>query len=134
MFIPGLIRDVVNVFFVVIIFAMIGRGVDVVEWTVFRIMLGFRSFTIFAVVVRTEGFEMASLLTLVADASSHVRGKNLVDKEGWNFTGIQGGCSPRGMNKRWTVGYSRWDIAAKGCASEIGQSMGRVFHNTVMGR
>jgi hypothetical protein len=134
MFITGLIRDVVNVFFVVIIFAMIGRGVDVVERTVFWIMLGFGSFTIFAAVVRTEGFEVTGLLTLVADASSHVRGEDLVDKEGWNFTGIRGGCSPRGMNRQWTVGYSRWDIAAKGRASEIGQSTGRVFHNTVMGR
>jgi hypothetical protein len=90
MFIVGLVRNIVNIFFVVI-FAMIRRGIDVVEWTVLRIMLWFGSFTVFAAVVRTEGFEMAGLLTLVADASSHVRGEDLVDKEGWNFTCIQGG-------------------------------------------
>jgi hypothetical protein len=134
MFIVRLIRNVVNVFIIIIIFTMIRRGVDMVEWTVFRIMLGFGSFKVLTAVVRTEGFKMAGLLTLVADASSHMQGKDLVDKEGWNFTGIQGGCSPRGMNRRWSVGCSRWDIAATGRTSEIGQNMGRIFHNVVMGR
>jgi hypothetical protein len=133
MFILRLIRNVINIFFVVV-FAMIRRGIDVVEWTVLRIMLGFGSFTVFAAVIRAEGFEMAGLLTLVADASSHVRGENLVDKERWNFICIRGGCSPRGMNRRWTAGCNRWGIAAMGRASEIGQSTGRVFHNTVVGR
>jgi hypothetical protein len=71
MFILGLIRNVINIFFVVV-FAMIRRGIDVVEWAVLRVMLWFGSFTVFAVVVRAEGFEMAGLLILVADASSHV--------------------------------------------------------------
>jgi hypothetical protein len=30
--------------------------------------------------------------------------------------------------------YNQWDIPAVGCASELGQSMGCVFHNTVVGR
>jgi hypothetical protein len=77
-----LIRNIVNVFFIVIVFTMIGRGVDVVEWTVLWIMLGFGLFTVLAAIIRTEGFEMAGSLTLVADASSHVRGKDLVDEEG----------------------------------------------------
>jgi hypothetical protein len=77
-----LIGDVVNIFFIIIVFAMIRRGVDVVEWTVLWIMLGFGSFTVFAAIVRAERFEMAGLLTLVADASSHVWGKDLVDEEG----------------------------------------------------
>jgi hypothetical protein len=38
------------------------------------------------------------------------------------------------MNRRWRVGYSRWGILVVGRASEIGQSVGRVFHNTVVGR
>jgi hypothetical protein len=133
MFITRLIGNVVNVFFVVI-FAMIGRGVDMVEWAILRIMLGFRSFTVLAMVIRAERFEVAGLLALVADASSHVRGKDFVDEEGWNFIGTGGGCSPRGTNRWWTVGYSRCGIAAVGHASEIGQSTGRVFHNTVVGR
>jgi hypothetical protein len=129
-----LIRNVVDAFFVIVVFAMIRRGVDVVERTVLWIMLGFGSFTILAAIIRTERFEMASLLALITDASSHVRGKDLVDEEGWYFIGIGGGCSPRGMNRRWTVGCSRWDIVAVGRASEIGQSTGRIFHNIVGGR
>jgi hypothetical protein len=133
MSIPRLIGNVVNVFFVVV-FAMIRRGVDVMERTVLRIMLGFGSFTVFAAIIGTEGFKMAGLLTLIADTSSHVRGKDLVDEERWDFIGIGGGCSPRGMNRRWTVGNSRWDIVVVGCASEAGQSMSRVVHNSVVRR
>jgi hypothetical protein len=81
MFITGLIRNVVNVFFVVIVFAMIRRGVDVVEWTILRVVLGFGSFTVLAAIIGTERFEVAGLLTLIADSSSHVRGKDLVDEE-----------------------------------------------------
>jgi hypothetical protein len=77
-----LIGDIVNVFFFIVIFAMIRRGVDVVKWTILWIMLGFGLFTIFTAIVRAERFEMASSLTLIADASSHVRGKDLVDEEG----------------------------------------------------
>jgi hypothetical protein len=76
-----LIRDVVNVFFIIIIFAMVRRGVDVVEWTILQIMLGFGSFAVFAAIVRAKRFEMTSSLTLVTDASSHVQGKDLVDEE-----------------------------------------------------
>jgi hypothetical protein len=47
-------------------------------------------------------------------------GKTLLMRSGWNFIGSGGGCSPRGMNRRWTVDCSRWDIAAVGRASEIG--------------
>jgi hypothetical protein len=81
MFITGLIRNVVNVFFVVVVFAMM-RGVDVVEQAVFQIMLGFGSFTVFAAVVRTERFVMASSLTLITNALSHVRREDFVDEEG----------------------------------------------------
>jgi hypothetical protein len=77
-----LIRNVVDVFFIVIIFAMIRGRVDVVERAVLWIMLGFRSFAVLAAIIRTERFEMAGSLTLVADASSHMRGKDLVDEEG----------------------------------------------------
>jgi hypothetical protein len=128
-----LIRNVVNVFFVVV-FAMIRRRVDVMERTVLRIVLGFGSFTVFAAIIGTEGFKMAGLLTLIADTSSHVRGKDLVDEERRDFIGIGGGCSPRGMNRRWTVGNSRWDIAVVGRASEAGQSTSRVIHNSVVRR
>jgi hypothetical protein len=120
MFITGLIRNVINVLFVVIVFAVIRGGVDVVEWTILWVVLGFGSFTVLAAIIGTERFEMAGLLTLIADASSHVWGKDLVDKERWNFIGTGGGCSPRGMNRRWTVDCSRWDIAAVERASEIG--------------
>jgi hypothetical protein len=77
-----LIWDIVNIFFIVIVFVMIGRGVDMVEWAVLWIVLRFGTFTVLAVIIRTKRFEMASLLTLVADASSHVRGEDLVDEEG----------------------------------------------------
>jgi hypothetical protein len=77
-----LIRDIINIFFVIIVFTVIKRGVDVVEWTVLWIMLGLRSFTVFAAIIGTEGFEMACSLTLVTDASSHVWGKDLIDEEG----------------------------------------------------
>jgi hypothetical protein len=133
MFVLGLIRNIIDIFFV-IVFAMIRRGIDVVKRTILRIMLWFGSFTVLAAVIRTEGFKMAGLLTLVADASSHMRGKDLVDKERWNFIGSGGGCSPRGMNRRWTAGSSRWDIVVVGCASETGQSTSRVVHNFVVGR
>jgi hypothetical protein len=72
MFILRLIRNVVDVFFIVVVFTMIGRGVNMVERTVLWIMLGFGSFTVLTAIIRTERFEMASLLTLIADASSHV--------------------------------------------------------------
>jgi hypothetical protein len=129
-----LIRNVVNVFFIVIVFAMVRRGVDVVEWTILRVVLGFGSFTVFAAVIGTERFEMASLLTLIANASPHVWGKDFIDKKWGNFIGSEGGCSPRGMNRRWTVGNSQWDIAVVGCAFEAGQSTSRVVHNLVVGR
>jgi hypothetical protein len=45
-------------------------------------MLGFRSFAVLAAIVRAEGFEVAGSLTLVANASSHMREKDLVDEEG----------------------------------------------------
>jgi hypothetical protein len=77
-----LIGNVINVFFIIIVFTMIGRGVDVMEWTVLWIVLGLGSFAVLTAIIRTERFEMAGLLTLVADASSHVRGKDLVDEEG----------------------------------------------------
>jgi hypothetical protein len=118
--ITDLIGNVVNVFFVVIVFAVVRRGVDMVEWAILWIVLGFGSFTVFAAVVGTERLEMAGLLTLIADTSSHVRGKDLVDEERRDFIGIGGGCSPRGMNRRWTVGNSRWGIAVVGRASEAG--------------
>jgi hypothetical protein len=133
MFILGLIGNIIDIFFI-IIFTMIRRGINVVERTVLRIMLWFGSFTVFTAVVRTEGFKMAGLLTLVADTSSHVRGKDLVDEERWDFIGIGGGCSPRGMNRRWTVGNSRWDTVVVGRASEAGQSTSRVVHNSVVRR
>jgi hypothetical protein len=76
-----LIGDVINVF-IIIVFAMIRRGVDMVEWTVLWIVLGFRSFAVFAAIVRTKIFEMASSLTLIADASPHVWGKDFIDEEG----------------------------------------------------
>jgi hypothetical protein len=133
MFILGLIGNIIDIFFI-IVFAMIRRGIDVVKWTILRIMLWFGSFTVLAAVVRAEGFKMASLLTLVADASSHVRGKDFVNEERWNFIGSGGGCSPRGMNRRWTAGSSRWDTVVVGCASETGQSASRVVHNSVVGR
>jgi hypothetical protein len=133
MFILRLIRNIVNVFFVVV-FAMIRRGVNVVERTVLRIMLGFGSFTVFAAIIGTERFKMAGLLTLIADASPHVRGKDFVDEKWGNFIGSGGGRSPRGMNRRWTVGSSRWDIVVVGCTSEGGQSTSRVVHNSVVGR
>jgi hypothetical protein len=133
MFILGLIGNIIDIFFV-IVFAMIRRGINVVERTVLRIMLWFGSFTVFTAVVRAEGFKMAGLLTLVADTSSHVGGKDLVDEERWDFIGIGGGCSPRGMNRRWTVGNSRWDTVVVGCASEAGQSTSRVVHNSVVRR
>jgi hypothetical protein len=53
-----------------------------VKWTVLQIMLGFGSFTVFTAIVGAEGFKMAGLLTLVANALSHMRGKDLVDEEG----------------------------------------------------
>jgi hypothetical protein len=134
MFIMGLIGDVVNVFFVVIVFAMVRRGVDMVEWTILWVVLGFGSFTVLAAIIGTERLEMAGLLTLVANASPHVRGKDFVDEKRGNFIGSGGGCSPRGMNRRWTVGSSRWDIVAVGYAFETGQSTSRVVHNFVVGR
>jgi hypothetical protein len=75
-----LIRDIVHIFFV-IVFAMVRRGVDMMEWTVLRIMLGFRSFTVFTLIIRAKGFKMAGSLTLVAYTSSHMRGKHLIDEE-----------------------------------------------------
>jgi hypothetical protein len=129
-----LIRNVVNVFFIVIVLAMVRRGVYVVEWTILRVVLGFGSFTVLTAVIGTERFEMAGLLTLIADASPHMRRKDFIDEKWGNFIGSGGGCSPRGMNRRWTVGNSRWDIAVVGCASEAGQSTSRVVHNLVVGR
>jgi hypothetical protein len=134
MFITRLIRNVVNIFFIVIVFAMVRRGVDVVEWTILRVVLGFGSFTVLAAVIRAERFEMASLLTLITNASPHVWRKDFVDEKWGNFIGSEGGRSPRGMNRRWTVSNSRWDIAVVGCASEVGQSTSRVVHNSVVGR
>jgi hypothetical protein len=81
MFITRLIRNVVDIFFVVVVFAMIGRGVDMVERTILWIMLGFRSFAVFAAVIRTERFVMTGSLALITNASSHVWGKDLVDKK-----------------------------------------------------
>jgi hypothetical protein len=75
-----LIGNIVDIFFIIIVFAVIRRGVDVVKWTVLWIMLGFGSFTVFAVIVRAERFEMASLLTLVADASSHMCREDFIDE------------------------------------------------------
>jgi hypothetical protein len=72
MFITRLIRNVVDIFFVVVVFAMIGRGVDMVERTILWIMLGFRSFAVFAAVIRTERFVMTGSLALITNASSHV--------------------------------------------------------------
>jgi hypothetical protein len=120
MFVPGLIGNVVNVFFIVIVFAMVRRGVDVVEWTILRVVLGFGSFTVLAAIIGTKRFEMAGLLTLIANASPHVRGKDFVDEKWGNFIGSGGGRSPRGMNRQWTVGNSRWDIVVVGHASEAG--------------
>jgi hypothetical protein len=80
-FITKLIGDIIDIFFIIIVFAMIGRGVNMVKWTVLWIMLRLGSFAVFAAIVGTERFEVACSLTLVADASSHVRGKDLVDKE-----------------------------------------------------
>jgi hypothetical protein len=134
MFITGLIGNVVNVLFIVIVFAMVRRGVDVVEWTILRVVLGFGSFTVLAAVIGTERLEMASLLTLIANASPHVRGKDFVDEKQGNFIGSGEGRSPRGMNRQWTVGSSRWDIVVVGYASEAGQSTSCVVHNSVVGR
>jgi hypothetical protein len=75
-----LIRD--NVFFVIVVFTVIRRGVDVVKQAILWIMLGLGSFTVFAAIVGAERFKMASSLTLVANASSHMQGKDLVDEEG----------------------------------------------------
>jgi hypothetical protein len=134
MSITGLIGNIVNVFFIVIVFAMVRRGVDMVEWAILWIVLGFGSFTVFAAVIGTERLEMAGLLTLIANASPHMGRKDFVDEKWGNFIGSGGGCSPRGMNRRWTVGSSRRDIAVVGCASEVGQNMSRVVHNSVVGR
>jgi hypothetical protein len=134
MLITRLIRNIVNVFFIVIVFTMIRRGVDVVEWTVFRVMLGFGSFAVLAAIIGTERLEMASLLTLIANASPHVWGKDFVDEKRRDFIGSGGGRSPRGMNRRWTVDNSRWDTVVVGYASEGGQSTSRVFHNFVVRR
>jgi hypothetical protein len=76
-----LVRDVINIFFIIVVFAMIRRGVDMVEWAVLWIVLGFGSFAVFAAIIRAERLEMASSLTLVADALSHVWRKDLVDEE-----------------------------------------------------
>jgi hypothetical protein len=134
MLVTGLIGNVVNVFFIVIVFAMVRRGVDVVERTILWVVLGFGSFTVLAAIIGTERFEMAGLLTLIANASPHVQGEDFVDKKWWNFICIRGGCSPRGMNRRWTVDSSRWDIVVVGYASEAGQSTRRIIHNSVVGR
>jgi hypothetical protein len=104
------------------------------EGTILRVVLGFGSFTVLTAVIGTERFKMASLLTLIANASPHVRGKDFVDEKWRNLIGSGGGHSPRGMNRRWTVGNSRWDIVVVGCASEAGQSTSRVVHNSVVGR
>jgi hypothetical protein len=133
MFISRLIRNVINVFFVVV-FAMIRRGIDMVERTILRIVLGFGSFTVFAAIIGAERLEVAGLLTLITNASPHMGGKDFVDEKRGNFIGSGGGCSPRGMNRRWTVGNSRWDIVVVGSASETGQSTSRVVHNSVVGR
>jgi hypothetical protein len=77
-----LIGDIIDIFFVIIVFAMIRRGVDIVKWTVFWIMLRFGSFAVLAAIVGAERLEMASSLTLVTDTSSHVWRKDLVDEEG----------------------------------------------------
>jgi hypothetical protein len=132
--ITGLIRNVVNVFFIVVVFAMIRGGVDVVKWTVLRVVLGFGSFTVFAAIVGTERLEMAGLLALIANASPHVWGKDFVDEKRRNFIGSEGGRSPRGMNRRWTVDSSRWGTVVVGYASEGGQSTSCVFHNSVVRR
>jgi hypothetical protein len=77
-----LIGDIINIFFIIVVFAVIRRGINIVKWTVLWIMLGLRSFTVFAVIIGAERFEMASSLTLVADASSHVWWKDLINEEG----------------------------------------------------
>jgi hypothetical protein len=74
-----LIRDVIYIF--IIIFAMIRRGVDMMKWTIFWIMLWFGSFAVLAAIIGAEGFKMAGSLTLVANALSHMQEKDLVDKE-----------------------------------------------------
>jgi hypothetical protein len=74
-----LIGDIVYIFFVIIIFTMIRRGVDVVKWAVLRIMLRCGFFTVFASVVRAKRFEMASSVTLEADTSSHMCRENSVN-------------------------------------------------------
>jgi hypothetical protein len=51
-----------------------------VEQTVLRIMLRQWSFTIFATVVGAERFEVTSSLALETDASSHMCGKDFVNK------------------------------------------------------
>jgi hypothetical protein len=115
-----LIGDIIYVFFVIIIFTVIRRGVDVVKWTVFWIVLRRGSFTVFVSVVGVERFELAGSLTLEADTSSHMHRENFVNKQRWNFIGREGGCSPKGMSRRLWNGYSRWDILVGGHASEIG--------------
>jgi hypothetical protein len=79
-FITKLIGDVVFFFFIIIVFTMVRRRVDVMEWTILWVMLRQRSFTIFAMIVRTERFEMTGSLALETYTASHVRGKDFVDK------------------------------------------------------
>jgi hypothetical protein len=75
-----LIGDVVYIFFIIIVFAIIRRGVDMVKWAVLRIVLGCSSFTVFASVIRAERFEMAGSLTLEAETSSHMRQEDSIDE------------------------------------------------------
>jgi hypothetical protein len=97
-FIRKLIGDIVYIF-IIIIFTIIRRGVDMVEWTVLWVVLRQSSFTVFALVIRAERFEMASLLTLEADTLSHIRSENFVDEQRQDFISREGGCSPMGMNR-----------------------------------
>jgi hypothetical protein len=50
------------------------------EWAILWIMLGRWLFTIFAMIIRAEGFEMTSSLALETYAASHIWRKDFVNK------------------------------------------------------
>jgi hypothetical protein len=75
-----LIGDVVFIFFIIIIFAIVRRGVNMMELTILWVMLRRRSFAILTSVIGTKRFEMTGPLALETYTVSHVWGKNFVDE------------------------------------------------------
>jgi hypothetical protein len=95
-----LIGDVIFVFFIVVVFTMVRRGIYMMEWTILRVMLRRWLFTVFATVIGTKGFEMTRPLALETYAASHIWRKDLVNEQRWNFIGKRGGQRPKGRSMR----------------------------------